>query len=925
MSSNPNDIDSLPPIWPSQKFNTYLFQGNNYLTRQQADLLYASVYSIRNIGYLNDITPGIISPSKSVIVDSSKNIIGFNNIQSTTIDCDGLNINNSKDLNLYGTTNSIHMHSSTSSTILMSSSIFNSITMQASAGFILMSGNNQYIYLSGTSNYLKIDNTEASSSSTTGTIRTAGGIYAGNNSLFNQNLLVNGTQTLVGSLLISGTITFQSTNGINMNSNNISNCNQFTLSGIQTSTNTATSSSYSTGALILNGGIGIGLIDDATSSTNGGSFTTRGGMAIAKSLYVGANITTNTLNGKTISLTNSGGQPSITLTCGANNLCQNFYTTDSTTWEVGVRGSTASSGVVSGNSYYIYNGDFKLSIDSSGKIYTYNTSSSTTSTNNAFQISGGLFVNNQFLYNGYIAPNGQFTGSNRSGSTRAISLYDNAIYFRGQNNNDTNHGLMYSGNGNSNWNSGKGFGNPSSGIDGPVLYGNSGVSIGNLNGTQTETLCATFVNTTTSLLGKVNINSPNYTNSQLNIQSFSNHLSLVYSSSVYATLSTGASYFQLATTNTSAVQSTQTYNLIFDTPSQVAGSTTTYPRMSLSNTFVIPGGNEHRLDMGDVPANFIIQIYNPNTGSGRNGSPSSGLGAANYAITYTSSLVNGHYFYSSYGLSGVGSQTSLGTYLAKITKDGNIESSNGLRAVGYNPNYSGSGAEIHYASNIASFFGYDRTSMLFKTTQLGQSLYVNGTTGFVSIGTNDGSKAPLYVSGTSGSSYTGGFGYLNSGGAGGASNFTNRQFSARFTGALFCESGEINCASDIRLKKDINNISDTLAINFIKKIEPIEFKYKDSEQIHYGYSAQDLIKEKYNILVGYTQADDELEEQILINDNNESITIPKDTRLIVNLLSAIPLLHKTIKILYSRIEKLEELVKINDERLDEVIDHLNSE
>jgi enhancing lycopene biosynthesis protein 2 len=61
-------------------------------------------------------------------------------------------------------------------------------------------------------------------------------------------------------------------------------CNGFSI------VSTTPSTSNSTGALVLPGGIGISNTTDATSSTNGGTFTTAGGAAIAKKLYVGTDL-----------------------------------------------------------------------------------------------------------------------------------------------------------------------------------------------------------------------------------------------------------------------------------------------------------------------------------------------------------------------------------------------------------------------------------------------------------------------------------------------------------------------------------------------------------------------------------------------------------------------------------------------------------
>lgn len=81
--SSPNNIESLPPIWPSQTFNSSLFQGSGYITRQQADLLYASTLAIKNIKYVNNVTEGTASAQKALITDASINISNINNITST--------------------------------------------------------------------------------------------------------------------------------------------------------------------------------------------------------------------------------------------------------------------------------------------------------------------------------------------------------------------------------------------------------------------------------------------------------------------------------------------------------------------------------------------------------------------------------------------------------------------------------------------------------------------------------------------------------------------------------------------------------------------------------------------------------------------------------------------------------------------------
>jgi hypothetical protein len=86
--------------------------------------------------------------------------------------------------------------------------------------------------------------------------------------------------------------------------------NLFQLYGsgiVKLSANIASTSS-TTGILVLVGGIGINNTTDATSATNGGTFTSSGGGAFAKSLWVGTTLTATSLAGTITTAT----QPNIT-------------------------------------------------------------------------------------------------------------------------------------------------------------------------------------------------------------------------------------------------------------------------------------------------------------------------------------------------------------------------------------------------------------------------------------------------------------------------------------------------------------------------------------------------------------------------------------------------------------------------------------
>lgn len=118
-------MNSIPPSWDTAIFNTSAFVGQVYLTKQDADRLYLPISAGRNLDLIDSISPGIVSPSKAVIVDSSNSIIGFNNIGA----------------------NSLTMTSLTS-TITLNSTLSNSITTAGgiSVGGVLF-GSTQASYL----------------------------------------------------------------------------------------------------------------------------------------------------------------------------------------------------------------------------------------------------------------------------------------------------------------------------------------------------------------------------------------------------------------------------------------------------------------------------------------------------------------------------------------------------------------------------------------------------------------------------------------------------------------------------------------------------------------------------------------------------------------------------------------------------------
>lgn len=142
---------------------------------------------------------------------------------------------------------------------------------------------------------------------------------------------------------------------------------------------TTASTSPSTGALVLQGGLSIANTTDATNENNGGTFTSAGGVAIKKKLFTGGEITSNV---------------------GTGNDHYRLYNTGLARFTLGLRDSE--SGSNSGSNYTIsrYNDagvllDSVLSIQrSSGDTSLTITTASTNSTSGALKLAGGLGISN---------------------------------------------------------------------------------------------------------------------------------------------------------------------------------------------------------------------------------------------------------------------------------------------------------------------------------------------------------------------------------------------------------------------------------------------------------------------------------------------------------------------------------------------------
>ena len=149
--------------------------------------------------------------------------------------------------------------------------------------------------------------------------------------------------------------------------------------------NSTASTSNTTGCFRLAGGIALSNTTDASSHLNGGTFTTAGGMAVAKKMYIGG-ITT-------LSDTTSSSSNTIGSLCLAGSIALS-NTTDASSVTNG--GTVTSAGGMSIAKKVFVGGITSLlsDLNCSGNVTFSNTTSSTSSSSAAVVLNGGLSINN---------------------------------------------------------------------------------------------------------------------------------------------------------------------------------------------------------------------------------------------------------------------------------------------------------------------------------------------------------------------------------------------------------------------------------------------------------------------------------------------------------------------------------------------------
>ena len=782
-----------------------------------------------------------------------------------------------------------------------------------------------------------------------------------------------------------------------------------TPTGVTSFSNSTASTSNTTGALILSGGIGISNTTDATSSTNGGSFTTAGGMAIARSLRVGTSITSSglitatTLNlgtatdntfGKMLNVLDSamsGATRYITLGKLMSNNNQ---------FEIGF--NHISDGSASNSASFGFYGQASraITIIASGQISISNTSDSSSSTTGALQCAGGAYFGGTTLLGSQTQSTSATTGAltisggigiarnawigngitlsaqstvkiSTTAPTSYMSLNDSPIYFRSTSASDKNHFISFCGAlSQTSWNTGKGFANPSTANDGPVLCGNANVIIGTMAGGSTETICGNFTSTGLTLAGNgISCPNPGYTlDFASNAQNM--QISLFNGTFGIGACNTNLQFFSGVghawyTTGLTAVQK----NAL-----ALSGPTTL---MTLSSSGALAGTSS--ISTGSISASSSI-------------TSSSNMSASYHYSTTSTSTATYVSNWPSASFWGLGAESSSADSTVRLGicssagawsgyanfKCGNISSTSRISMSndGYGfSHYSGSGVEVITKSNgnsdgaVGTFSNHTFNIITNNVNRI-----IVDTSGNVGIG---GSPSyPLDVTGTgrckdrliigNGSNQLSNNVYpftitswctstqnsTNVGGGDSQWRIRNTDSGSYNTGGSTSSNTWGNCSarindivvaptfiaiSDRRIKTNIREISDNFCKEFVMSCTPVCYNFKRDlrqgrDNTQFGYIAQELEQQGFAHLV--THLDDPDNEDLV--ETTETIDgkiykSPEGVKLSVSYQEITPLLAQNIKVLYienenkqNKIDLLEQKNKDLEDRLAKIEQFINT-
>jgi hypothetical protein len=207
---------------------------------------------------------------------------------------------------------------------------------------------------------------------------------------------------------------------------------------------------------------------------------------------------------------------------------------------------------------------------------------------------------------------------------------------------------------------------------------------------------------------------------------------------------------------------------------------------------------------------------------------------------------------------------------------------------------------------------FDDGNVHLHSTSPGTNLWLNcsgsgmfvvngqsGATNGMCVGTSI-QKGFVTIVGSVSAAITQPYGYLISSGAGSTTGTSPNPYSLTCDSRIM--SSEFNAPSDERLKNIRGEISLDKAIDFVTKVDPIEFTWKEGVDtgLKAGYSAQQTYKAGFEHLIGVVpkQGIPEVIEP-------DGFISPKDAQFVMNYEQVTPYHSKLIKHLLDKIEQLE--------------------
>jgi hypothetical protein len=661
------------------------------------------------------------------------------------------------------------------------------------------------------------------------------------------------------------------------------------------------------------------------------------------SLTSGAITTTGTLN------INSEAGSTLRLNTTTNAArCNMQFTTPTTTWELGARGSGASAPA---DGFYIYKGAYRFVITSSGNIGI----GSNTSPSYTCDVTGSARVTSQLFigaspYTNAFPLNIQQEGVGFSQSNGTVSLVTNTGtgYPAGYLYTSTAHPLGL-GAGNTglhlviqtNGNVGIGYSTTSASykldvlgtmrssvllvgdstddsagrlaslLDGSIAVGDKRVLALGRSNTSNNQLEISWKNVATGSTTNYGSISTNGTSDVLNVFASGN---------VGISTTTPLSGSKLDINGLARAKQVLVGNST-DTASSRLISALDSTMTSGTGRYITLGQSASSGNQAEIAFNYV------GAGSSANNLNFGFFGGASMYLTYAGNLGLG-YSTPQYRLDVSGSaringslsvgSATIGSYPFTVNASGNgMAHTNGTITLNTFLGGSITGAYIQTASNHPLAFGTNNSSAQMTLTTAGNfgigttnpdsRLEVNGhfRCNFVTKCYFPANQSfPLEV-GSIVSSVTN-YGYLNvSGGTGTSGSSGNANFSARFDGRIIV-GGEVDVVSDYRIKNNIADMTDSFCKEFIKTVNPVTYKLRKETngKTHYGFIAQDLMKQGFEQLVSVVP-----EAGMVEIIEADGFVNPKDAKFTVCYDQIIPILTKNIQMLLTRVDQLEEIIK----------------